>query len=272
MKGDADASALYAGSVVHRRLRPRAHRLSYRIFSLLVDLDGLDALDARLRLFSRNRFNLFSFHDRDYGDGSGSPLRAQVERHMRAAGMEPDGGPIQVLTMPRLAGYAFNPISLFFCHRRDGSLMAVLYEVNNTFGQRHAYLMPAEAGGDGIVRQSAAKCFYVSPFMDMELAYSFRLRPPGERFALGIVASDRAGPVLTAVHRAERRPLTDRALAGAFLAYPLMTLKVIAGIHWEALFIRAKGIRLRRRPPPPAHPVTMTPVQLPKELPAHVLR
>lgn len=253
------ASALYAGSVMHVRLKPRRHRLAYRIFSLLLDLDELDALDRRLRLFSRNRFNIFSFHDGDHGGYGAGSLKAQVEGLLVSAGLEPDGGPVRLLAMPRLLGYAFNPLSIYFCHRRDGALLALLYEVNNTFGQRHSYLIPVAAGAKFPLRQRAEKQFYVSPFMDMDLTYAFRIRPPGDEVHVSILASDAEGPVLSAVHHAARRPLDDRELARAFAAYPFLTLKVMAGIHWEALRIWIKGIGLRRRPPAPAAPVTISP-------------
>jgi hypothetical protein len=252
------ASAVYLGQVMHRRVRPRAHRLAYRVFSLLLDLDEIDGLSVRLRLFSRNRFNLLSFHDRDFGAGTDEPLRAQVERHLAEAGIEPDGGPIRLFAMPRILGYVFNPLSVYFCHRRSGVLAAILYEVSNTFGQRHSYLIPVEAGADGMIRQRCAKRFYVSPFMDMGLEYSFRVLPPGERIALSIGADDAEGRCLTAVVTGERRPLTDRGLLGACLACPLLTLKVIAGIHWEALRIWLKGVGVRERPSPPPSPVTIS--------------
>ncbi|WP_371348119.1 DUF1365 domain-containing protein [Ancylobacter sp. IITR112] len=253
------ASALYAGEVMHVRLKPRRHRLAYRLFSLLLDLDEIDGLDRRLRLFSRNRFNVFSFHDRDYADPQAGPLKAQVERLLAEAGLAPDGGAIRLLTLPRLFGYAFNPLSIYFCHRRDGALSALLYEVNNTFGQRHSYLIPVAPGEVAPLRQKAEKRFYVSPFMDMGLTYAFRVNPPGEALRIAILASDTEGPVLSAVQTATRRPLNDGELARAMLAYPLLTLKVIAGIHWEALFIWAKGIGLRPRPPAPEAPVTISP-------------
>ncbi|WGD29315.1 DUF1365 family protein [Ancylobacter sp. WKF20] len=267
-EGLSRGSALYAGAVIHARLRPRKHRLRYRLFSLLVDLDELPALDKRLRLFAHNRFNLFSLHDADYGRGDGTPLKAYAEEVMRQAGLAPDGGAIRLLTMPRLFGYAFNPLSIYFCHRADGTLAALLYEVNNTFGQRHSYFIPVAPGEGtgGMVRQSAAKCFYVSPFMDMGLDYAFRVEPPGEAFTVAITAHDHEGPVLVAAHRAHRRPLTDGTLARALFSYPLLTLKVMAGIHWEALFIWAKGIGLRRRPPPPADAVSLPAVPLPGPL------
>src|SRR5262249_48726005 len=135
MRGEP--SAIYAGTVMHQRLRPRRHRLRYRVFSLLLDLDELDEVAARLRLLSRNRFNLFSFFDRDHGDGRREPLRMQIERRLAAAAIAPDGGAIRLLAMPRVLGYVFNPLSVYFCYRRTGVLAAVVYEVNNTFGERH---------------------------------------------------------------------------------------------------------------------------------------
>jgi DUF1365 family protein len=247
-------SALYIGHVMHRRLRPRAHRLRYRIFSLLLDLDEID--DLGLRLFSRGRFNLFAFHDRDYGDGSAMPLRSQVERHLATAGIAADGGAIRLLTMPRILGFAFNPLSVYFCHRRDGGLAATLYEVNNTFGERHSYLLPADAG-DGPIRQSCAKAFHVSPFLAMDLDYTFRTAVPAQRLGIAITASDAAGPILSAVHSAGRRALTDAALVRAFITHPLLTIKVVGGILWEALKLWGKRIPVHRHPPPPSLPVTI---------------
>lgn len=246
------ASALYAGHVTHARSRPRVHRLAYDIWSLLIDLDEVPLLASRFRLLSIDRFNLFSFHSKDRGDGSGGDLRAQVEAHMTAAGLAPDGGRILLLTMPRVLGWSFNPLSVFFCYRKSGELSAILWEVDNTFGERHGYLIPAgpaEAGGE--IRQTCAKSFYVSPFMDMQLSYAFRVRPPAETFSIHIEAADENGSVLTARHLGRRHELTDRALLRAFLSVPFQTLRVLGGIHWEALKIWRKGIRLRDRPPPP---------------------
>ncbi len=251
------ASALYAGNVTHARKRPRVHHLAYRIWSLLIDLDELASLDRRLALFSVGRFNLFSFDTKDRGDGSGRDLRAQVEQHMAAAGLEPDGGRILLLTMPRVLGWSFNPLSVYFCYRRSGEIAAILWEVDNTFGERHGYLIPVEAADQGgEIRQTCAKSFYVSPFMDMQLRYAFRVRPPGETFSIHIDVSDDDGVVLTARHLGRRRELTDRALLGAFISLPFQTLRVLGGIHWEALKIWLKGIGLRRRPPPPAELVS----------------
>lgn len=253
-----DVSALYVGHVMHRRTRPRAHRLRYRIFSLLLDLDEIDGLTGCLRLFSHNRFNLFAFHDRDHGDGTGGSLRRHVEYHLAAAGLDIGGGAIRLLAMPRILGFAFNPLSIYFCHDREGALRAILYEVNNTFGERHSYLVPVDPS-DGAIRQQCEKTFHVSPFMAMDMRYAFRVAEPGARLSIAITGSDANGPLITAVHSATRHPLTDAALARAFLTHPLLTLKVVGGILWEAARLWIKGIPVHDRPAPPLHPVTIAP-------------
>jgi len=251
------ASALFPGYVTHVRRRPRTHRLGYRIYSMLIDLDELDTLGARFRLFSINRFNLFSFHSRDRGDGTGISLRTQVDDALAAAGLAPDGGPIRLLTMPRVLGWSFNPLSIYFCYRRTGEIAAILYEVDNTFGERHSYLIPVEEMVAGEIRQTCQKGFYVSPFMDMNLTYAFRVKPPGAEFAVAIEVSDDEGTVLSACHRGRRVELSDRALLGAFLAIPLLALNVVAGILWEALKIWLKGVALRAHPKPPLNSISI---------------
>lgn len=249
-------SAIFPGHVTHARFKPKTHKLAYRIYSLLLDLDELETLDRKLRFFSVDRFNLFSFHRKDRGNGSIIGLRQQIETAMKAAGIAVDGGPIRLLTMPRLLGWAFNPLSVFFCHGRDMSLKAILWEVDNTFGQRHAYLIAVEAGTGAEIVQRCDKAFYVSPFMDMDLKYVFRVVPPGDRLKIVIETFDDDGAVLTARHLAKRVELTDGALLKAFITIPFLTLKVVLGIHREALKIWLKGVRLRKRPLPPAEPVS----------------
>ena len=192
-------SALYIGRVAHRRLKPAKHALSYRVFNLLLDLDEIEALSARLRLFSRGRLNLLSFHDRDHGDGSETPLRNQIEALAARAGVALGGGRIALLCMPRVLGHVFNPLSIYFCHDAEGRLACLVHEVSNTFGERHSYVVPvAEPGPDGLVRQSVPKRFYVSPFLDMDMTYDFSIRPPGERVGVAIQTRDGEGIVLTA--------------------------------------------------------------------------
>lgn len=257
--GAQDDGALYVGRVMHARLRPCAHRFAYRVFSLYLDIDRLDGLAARLRLFSRGRFNLFSFHDKDHGPRDGSSLRAWVERRLADHGIGLEGGAIRLLCFPRILGYVFNPLSVYFCHGPAGDLRAVLYEVCNTFGQSHGYLVRAPEGhaAGAPLSQTAEKRFHVSPFLGVAGHYHFRLRAPGAALSLTIRESDGEGDILLATHAARREDLTDGALLKAFLSHPLMTLKVIAAIHWEALKLWRKGARFHRLPPAPSQPVTL---------------
>jgi hypothetical protein len=262
-------SALYVGAVMHRRLRPTVHQFRYRAFWLLIDLDELPALTARLRLFSHNRFNLFALHEADQGDGSATPIRIQAERHLSEAGVDIAGGSIRLLCIPRTLGYSFNPISIYFCHRPGGELAAIIYEVHNTFGERHCYVASVETKLDEI-RQNCRKVFYVSPFMDMDLVYQFRLADPAERVAVGISASKSGEPVLNACLTGHRRELTDGALLLLFLKIPLITAKVTLAIHWEALRLWLKGMRLRIRPAPPAQSATVA-VNTSNRIESHVI-
>ena len=253
----AGRSAIYAGAVMHRRLKPVHHHLHYDIAMCLFDLDELPALDRGLKLFAHNRFGLFSLRDRDYGDGSATPLKAQVARHLAAAGIDADGGRIELLTMPRLLGYAFNPLSVYFCHDRAGHLAAILYEVHNTFGERHSYLLPVAAGEVAPYRQQCAKDFHVSPFMDMALTYAFRVQPPAEKLMIGIRVADGDGALLTAAFTARRKALGDAALARLFVMRPFMTVKVMAGILWEALRLWLRRVPVHTHKPMTAGPVTV---------------
>lgn len=250
------ASALYTGTVMHQRFRPKPHRLRYRMAQSLIDIDEVDALAGRLRLFSHNRFNLIAFHDRDYGDRSGSDLRGQIEALLRTAEIDFDGGPIRLLTMPRIMGHVFNPISTWFCHARDGSLGATVYEVTNTFGDRHFYAIRADAEA-GTVHQNCDKALHVSPFMDMDMRYDFALKPPGESVSLTITGSDSEGKLIVASFAGKRKTLDDKALLGLLLGLPLLTLRVVAGIHWEALKLWLKGMGVRRRPIPADSSLTL---------------
>jgi DUF1365 family protein len=210
-------------------------------------------------LFAYNRAGLFSLYDRDHLDGTATPLRQQVEACLQSAGIETGKGPIRLLTLPRIMGYAFNPISVYFCHHRSGALAAILYEVNNTFGQRHSYLLPVDRsqGEAGPITQHCDKLLYVSPFMDMDLRYTFRVRRPGEHIKVAVDAGDAGGLIIATALRGARRPFSDRALLRGLVAYPFLSFKVMAAIHWEAMKLWIKGMRLRKRPPAPACPITI---------------
>jgi uncharacterized protein len=249
-------SSIYVGSVMHRRLKPRMHHFRYRAFWFLLDLDELTELSNKLRWFSHNRANVFSLYDTDHGDGSQTPLRVQIESQLNDAGVDLSGGRIDLLCMPRTLGYCFNPLSIFFCYRANAELAAVIYQVHNTFGERHSYVIPVEEQ-KAAHHQRCQKLFYVSPFLDMDMRYDFRITGPDERIAVGICASSSARPVLNAVLTGARRDLTDRNLLFVFLKIPAITLKVIAAIHWQALHLWVKGMRLRRRPLPPEQASTI---------------
>ena len=242
-------TALYRGIVRHHRLRPRPHKLRYRVFWMLLDVDRIGETADRLRLFSHNRFNVMSLYDRDHGDGSATSLRDQINDHLRNAGIEA-AGPTYLLCMPRILGYGFNPLSVYFCHARDGALAAIVYEVHNTFGERHSYLIPAARSRE-IVDQHCEKEFYVSPFLDMDMRYQFRVTLRRELLSVAIAGSDKNGPLIHASLSGQPGPLTDFALLRALVRYPLLTLKVIAAIHWHALKMLLKGYRIRSRPAPP---------------------
>ncbi|MGO9420610.1 DUF1365 domain-containing protein [Roseiarcus sp.] len=234
------ASALYFGSVFHRRLGAVPHRFRYRLFWLFVDLDELNDCGRRLRLFSHNRFNLFSLHDRDHGDGSARALREQAAALIRESGIGEEIGAIRLFCMPRTLGYAFNPLSVYFCYARDGGLAALIYEVHNTFGGRHSYVMPAKTSG-AVARQACDKSFFVSPFLPMGLRYEFQVSPPGESIAITIRAVGPDGPALRAALIGQRQSLTDRSLMRAAVYAPFVAMKTIAAIHWQALRLIMKG-------------------------------
>lgn len=248
--GVSAPAALYFGDVMHARLKPMGHRFSYRVFSLLIDLDRLDDADRMSRLFGVNRAALYSFHERDHGERDGSSLRAYANRRAREKGVDLEGGQIQLLCYPRLFGYTFNPLSVYFCTRADGTLAMLIYEVRNTFGDIHSYALAVRDGelSQAGVRQEQNKLFYVSPFIEMAMRYYFRVTPPEDFVKLRILETDAEGPVLSATFSGKREPLTSLSLLRAFVSLPLVTFKILAAIHWEALRLWIKGAKLVPRP------------------------
>lgn len=248
-KPAAPAAALYPGKVMHARLRPVRHRFTYRVMSLLIELDRLDEADRQSYLFAVNKAALFSFHETDHGERDGGSLSQYVRRLAAERGIELSGGRILLLCYPRMLGYAFNPLSIYFCYRASGELALLIYEVRNTFGEHHSYVLQVDgaAGRSDVVRQYQNKQFYVSPFLDMGLSYQFRVSQPGEQMKVSIIQTDRNGPVLAAAFYGLRRSLSSRSLLGAFTTMPLFTFKVVAAIHWEALRLWIKGVPLLPR-------------------------
>ncbi|MGC9457185.1 MAG: DUF1365 domain-containing protein [Halothiobacillaceae bacterium] len=260
-----NGSALYVGSVMHRRTRGPVYRFDYRVFSLLVDLDDLEAGFPGLRFLSADRFNLLSFHQSDHGPRDGSALRPWIESACAAEGIDIRGGKVLISAYPRVLGYQFNPLSVWYCHNREGELVAIDAEVSNTFGEHHHYLL--HEGGRPLsrpFRARADKVFHVSPFIDMPMRYHFRIDRPEERLAVAIRETEGEDTLLVATHVARRRPLSDRTLIAQCLKIPLLTVKVIGLIHWQALKIWLRGGRFHRAPPLPEQEISSCPVRTPK--------
>ncbi len=253
---ETDAAALYFGEVMHARLKPMGHRFSYRVMSLLIDLDRLDAADRQSRLFGVNRAALYSFNEKDHGERDGGSLRQYAQRRAAEHGIDLGGGRVLLLCYPRLLGFTFNPLSVYFCYRADGALALMIYEVRNTFGDIHAYVLPVQPGelSPAGIRQQQDKLFYVSPFLDMPMRYHFRVSPPGPEVKLRILETDRAAPMLAATFHGRRRELKSAPLLRSLFALPLVTFKIVAAIHWEALRLWIKGARLVPRPVVPSLP------------------
>jgi uncharacterized protein len=244
---------LYAGKVMHMRLKPQAHRFSYRVFSILIDIDRLAEADQQSRLFSVDRFNLAGFDASDHGPRDGTPLRPYIDKLLAEAGLLEKASRVVLLCYPRILGYVFNPLSVYYAYDAADRLIALVYEVRNTFGEHHSYVAPVRDGEIDVagVKQERDKLFYVSPFMPMQQRYLFRMRPPGEDIALRILVRDEAGPVLSAAFHGKRIHVTAAALLRQILRIPLLFVQVLGGIHWEALKLWMKGIRLVERPAPP---------------------
>ncbi|HEY4199587.1 MAG TPA: DUF1365 domain-containing protein [Devosiaceae bacterium] len=249
-----EGGSLYRGSVTHKRARPKPHRLRYRVFSLLVDLDRLDELDRSLRFFSLDRFNLFSLHASDFGPHDGSSLAAFIRHRADVAGLGDRVGRIRMLCYPRMLGFTFNPLTVFYIEDAGGAVIMLVYEVHNTFGEHHFYeAVVIQPDGPEITHQ-LPKRFYVSPFNTLTGSYRFAMRPPADKVFTGITLSDAEGVLVTASFEGTRQSLTDPHLLQLAIAYPFMTLKVVAAIHWEALRLWLKGVPLTlglRRPQAP---------------------
>lgn len=236
------SSSIYRGTVTHRRLTPKIHALAYRLFLLHVDLDEAQTLSDHSRVFGFNRPRLLSLYEGDHGDGSDTPLKAQIEAKAAAAGFK-TGGPVRIMTTPRVLGYAFNPLTIFFCHGADGRLKCTVHQVNSIFGGRCFYTLPA---GKAVFRQMAVKRMAVSPFLEMDLTYHFRLREPAARFDLAVEVRREEDVFMTSGFAGLRSDFTDKELWRAWRADPVVSWKVTAAIWWEMLKLRLKGVPVQQ--------------------------
>jgi uncharacterized protein len=245
--------SLYRGQVMHMRLKPRTHRFTYDVFAVLVDLGRLDEAAKVSRCFGINRRAFVSFWEKDHGADDGSPLLPYIQNLMFNAGCDVPDIRVRMLCYPRILGYAFNPIAVYYVYDAHDSLRGIVYEVRNTFGQKHTYVAPLSQGEltEAGVRQERDKLFYVSPFMDMAMRYRFRLHPPTSKIAIRILEVDSEGPILAATFVGKGETLNTSNVLNTLIRLPLMPIKVIMGIHFEALRLWIKGMKIKTRPAPP---------------------
>lgn len=246
-------SSIYTGFVTHSRLRPKKHTFKYRVFSLFLDLDEVEAVSKSLTFFGFNKANVLSFHEADHGSGTSGMLKHWAKAQLENAGIGSTNVKVFILCYPRIFGYVFNPLTIYFCFDTNERLVAFLYEVSNTFGERHTYVMPIDCCNAGteknIYRQRCAKTFHVSPFMPMECHYNFKIELADDNLSVSIFEEDEDGLLLFANFTAKASPLSNLSLNRAFLTHPLMTLKVSGSILWEAFRLWRKGLRIYRHQP-----------------------
>ncbi len=242
------------GNVHHTRVRPARNSFNYGVYFLRLPLRSLVSHDIQTKLFSRNRFNLLSHYEKDHGDGT-QPLLQWIEQILLKHGISDADGEIWLQTFPRLLGYVFNPVSFWFCHRRDGALRAVLCEVSNTFGERHCYLLDEGRPIDNTMELTSSKIFHVSPFCAVEGNYRFQFiknfRKGKEDTLARIDYHTEDGALLLTNISGTAQNLNDRNVALALMRYPLMNFMIITRIHWQALKLWFKRVPFYRKPSPP---------------------
>lgn len=238
---------------MHHRMRPKIHRFTYKVYAVLMDLDRQHEMRAMSPVLSHNRWNLFSVHDKDHGRADGTPLRPWADDLFAQAGLAVPPARLMLLCYPRILGAVFNPLSVYYGYDENDALIGVIYEVRNTFGERHAYVAKVEKGQltPAGLRQERDKLFYVSPLMDMDMRYTFNLKLPGDEITIRILENDADGPILSATFHGEAVPVSTRSLFAEAMRVPFLTAKVVGAIHYEALRLWFKGIKLRDRPTAP---------------------
>ena len=238
-------SSIYNGTVIHKRFKPKIHFFKYKVFSLLIDLSELNILDKKINFFSYNKFNLISFFDKDHGERNGSSLVEWVKKNLKENKINTENIKIKLLCYPRILGYVFNPLSVFYIYDSDEKLISVLYEVKNTFGEQHTYIFKVE--NNNLIQHSCEKKFHVSPFIEMDCNYFFRILNPGDKLSVIIDQYDQEGKILFASQDGVRSDLTNKNLMNSYLKHPLMTFKIISAIHFEAFKLWIKGIKFVKK-------------------------
>ena len=235
-------SSIYNGTVIHKRFKPKKHFFKYSVFSLFIDLSELNQLDNSIKFFSFNKFNLISFFEKDHGDRDGSSLIKWVKKNLNENNISSENIKIKLLCYPRILGYVFNPLSVFFIYNSKNKLISILYEVKNTFGEQHTYIFKVEDDLN-LFQHNCSKKFHVSPFIEMNCNYFFRILKPGEKISVIIDQYHTNEKILYASQDGKRVDFNSKELLKSYLKHPLMTFKIISAIHYEAFKLWTKGIK-----------------------------
>ena len=238
-------SSIYNGTVIHKRFKPKVHFFKYKVFSLLIDLSELNILEKKISFFSHNSFNLISFFDKDHGERDGSSLINWVNKNLKENNIFFEDIKIKLLCYPRILGYVFNPLSVFYVYDKKDNLISILYEVKNTFGEQHTYIFKVK--NNDILQHSCSKKFHVSPFIEMNCNYYFKTLKPGEKISVIIDQYQSNEKLLYASQDGKRVNFTSAELIKSYLKHPLMTFKIILAIHFEAFKLWVKGIKFVKK-------------------------
>ena len=239
-------SYIYNGTVIHKRFKPKTHFFKYSVFSLLIDLSELDYLNKKIKFFSCNKFNLVSFYEKDHGNRDGSSLVSWVKKNLEDNNIDTEKVKIKLLCYPRILGYVFNPLSVFYIYNENEKLVSILYEVKNTFGEQHTYIFKVDSD-QNLYQHNCSKKFHVSPFIEMNCKYFFRLLKPGEKISVIIDQYQTDEKILYASQDGQRVDFNTKELIKSYFKHPLMTFKIISAIHFEAFKLWAKGIRFIKK-------------------------
>ena len=239
-------SAIYNGQVIHKRFKPKVHYFKYKVFSLLIDLSELETLDKKVNFFSFNKFNLISFHEKDHGERNGSSLKLWVHRNLEKNNIQTKDIKIKILCYPRIFGFVFNPLSVFYIYNLKDQLISIMYEVKNTFGEQHTYIFKVTKDSN-LIQNNCSKKFHVSPFIEMNCNYFFRLLKPGNKISVIIDQYDSEDQILYASQDGVRSDFDTKNLIKSYLKHPIMTFKIILAIHFEAFKLWAKGIKFIKK-------------------------
>ena len=239
-------SSIYNGKVIHKRFKPKEHFFKYSVFSLLIDLSELNQLDKEIKFFSFNKFNLISFYEKDHGSRNGSSLVAWVKKNLEANNIHFKDIKIKLLCYPRIFGYVFNPLSVFFIYNSNEKLISILYEVKNTFGEQHTYIFKVDDDLK-LFQHNCSKKFHVSPFIEMDCNYFFRILKPEDKMSVIIDQYQANEKILYASQDGKRVDFNSKELLKSYLKHPLMTFKIISAIHFEAFKLWTKGIKFIKK-------------------------